>query len=42
MLAFEWRRPDTNRWASWAPGLSVWAVIFGAALLSDALAEADA
>ena len=41
MIAFEWREPDANPWASWAPGLAIWAVILSSAFLGDALVEAS-
>ncbi|MCP4810429.1 MAG: ABC transporter permease [Proteobacteria bacterium] len=41
MIAFEWREPDANPWASWAPGLAIWGVILSAAWIGDALVEAS-
>lgn len=42
MIAFEWREPDVNPWASWAPGIALWLVIFSAALVGESLADGDA
>ena len=41
MIAFEWVVRDGNPWATWAPALAIWAVILGAMMMADGLAEAD-
>ncbi len=41
MIAFEWGVRDGNPWATWAPALAIWAVILGAMMMADGLAEAD-
>jgi len=39
MIAFEWREPEANGWASWAPGLAIWAVIMSAVQVAEGLVE---
>jgi ABC-type dipeptide/oligopeptide/nickel transport system permease subunit len=41
MIAFEWREPQANGWATWAPGLAIWSVIMSAVLMGDALVESQ-
>ena len=40
MIAFEWREPEANAWASWGPGLAIWGVIMSAVLVAEGLVEA--
>lgn len=39
MIAFEWRQPESNPWASLAPALATFAVLLGASWVSDDLKE---
>ena len=41
MIAFEWREPNANGWASWAPGLAIWGVIMSAVLVAEGLVEGN-
>ncbi|HJN73150.1 MAG TPA: hypothetical protein QGF58_04355 [Myxococcota bacterium] len=40
MIAFEWREPGANPWASWAPGLAIWGVMMSAVLVAEGLVGA--
>jgi peptide/nickel transport system permease protein len=39
MIAFEWREPEANLWATWAPGLATALVLLGATWTGRALIE---